>query len=1484
MSGRRTKLVKKQLAYLLTKVEKPSHDRREAVLYYRDALHWAIIPLYGPTEGAPSLRGKAPRFPGYRDWKCEQLTDEMLNKHFGLGKTSNIGLILKSPHVVVDLDSKHDAGTSAREWLDRQKHLANVPRERTGGGYHLHFECLDLPNFQKRNGSRYKKALAATISPQVVAELFFEPLNVVLSPSVHKKGATYEWEVTGDIPQVSWLQLQEWFRFKAPGEKETTNTPDSGNEKWWSKYTGDLRTLDIVAVARKLRLYGRPISVDEGKHSVKCPWRADHGDKNEGWTPADTSAVIFEAKDGFPGFSCLHQQHGPKSLEEFLAWAESQETGIIDANCSQTRSFRPGQQNKDGRPCVELPRIGRPAGAFASEVGAFIQSHKRWFLRSDRVVEPRPLRCGDGLTVLSFAELGTAEVCTAIEDFLETGTVVRGFWEPTSMNEAVGRMLLGSPRFKRHLDPISRVCQVQLPAIWDGKLICIQSGYDARFQTFTRPDAPKLNRIDFQQAKQLIDQALLGFPWKSQQDLTHAIARLLTPFCRCLMGFSARPPLWFFEANRPRAGKDYLNGIAQIIYYGFPFEDARLNFDGEEVRKRITTALVCGRTAMHFANCRGRIDQAALEQAVTAKFWADRLLGSNDEVQLANEIEFSLSANVGIRFTPDFEPRIRKIRLSYPQEDANSRKFPIPDLHGWVLQNRAALLSAFGALVRNWCNSGRPDGPTAFTSFPEWGRIVGGIMHAAGFPDPCLPHDSTDDGTGDDLTAAMRRLFSFGYAGYPDQWISKQQLYDLISENADDDAIGYFGDLNERSDQTRFGRHLQSFVDRVLNGILLQRRIPPKSERTDRASYRFSKPTAPPRDLGGDIRAAVFDQATLKQAPNGDKGDFGEFANRTERDDRAKSQTKTVGASPEQNNKPVSRQCRQRSPSAVHGKLITDNNRLSEIAEQLSSSQTAAFDIETYGDALNPWGGDIRILSLALPNSPPWLVDLKPIGYDLGPLGAALEAVELIGHNAKFDARWLRVKCGLRLTKIYCTCTASRLLTAGSLTENGLDACLRDHLNLTVSKTAARADWGSMLLTEEQLAYCSNDVVHLHALREVLDEKLGAANLKEVAALEMALLPVVSDIEATGFAVDRTRLTRLRDTAQKEACAAAYDLRNMLGQSINPASPKQLLGALNASGIKLKNTDDQSLAACKEAAPVAAIRRYRAAVKRQQGTQKLLDAIQSDGRIHGQFNPTGADTGRFSSSEPNMQNIERGEVRECFIASAGNTLIVADYSQIELRIAAAIAPEPAMIAAYNAGTDLHLQTAYLVLKKPYADISSEERRLAKALNFGLLYGQTPKGLVRYLKSDFGISISEAEANWFMVRFFGAYSGLRAWQQKCKRLAGNPAVREVRTEFGRRRLLPTGEKQFWQRYTSALNMPIQGGCNDGLKQAMLQLSKALPAGAQVISTIHDELIVEAPMEHADSVKAAVEHEMIRAMEQLYPTVPIQVEAQIRPAWG
>lgn len=165
--------------------------------------------------------------------------------------------------------------------------------------------------------------------------------------------------------------------------------------------------------------------------------------------------------------------------------------------------------------------------------------------------------------------------------------------------------------------------------------------------------------------------------------------------------------------NRELAGKDYLAGVFMLMYEGHLCEDAPIDKD-EEMRKRITTAVIHGRRMMHFANCKGYLDSKAFEQAITDKVWSDRILGGNTEAKVSNEIEFSLSANIGLTYTPDLAFRMRKIRLAYPQENPNSRTFAIPDLHGWVLAHRSYLLSAVAALVKHWGEKGGLVGPTPF--------------------------------------------------------------------------------------------------------------------------------------------------------------------------------------------------------------------------------------------------------------------------------------------------------------------------------------------------------------------------------------------------------------------------------------------------------------------------------------------------------------------------------------------------------------------------------------------------------------------------------------------------------------------------------------------------------------------------------------------------------------------------------------------------
>jgi DNA polymerase-1 len=560
---------------------------------------------------------------------------------------------------------------------------------------------------------------------------------------------------------------------------------------------------------------------------------------------------------------------------------------------------------------------------------------------------------------------------------------------------------------------------------------------------------------------------------------------------------------------------------------------------------------------------------------------------------------------------------------------------------------------------------------------------------------------------------------------------------------------------------------------------------------------------------------------------------------------------------------------------------------LDRIALDLTGASRIALDIETYGegkgDGLDPWKGDIRLLTLRRENGTIWIIDLRAIGYELGPIKSILEETGIIAHNAKFDLLWLQVKCGLFAKRVHCTLTAARLLVVGTKPGNNLDQCLERYLGIQPAADHSRSDWSSMLLSEDQLSYAARDVAHLHDLLATMEGELAKFDLNTVWTLESSLLPVVVGMEATGMHVEREKLRAIAEEALKLAQQASDDLSVALGNpGINPASPAQLLAALRAKGIKLESTAEEKLKEADDGHLVPLVLAFREASKRAQQAKALIEHIKLDGRIHGRFEPLGTATGRFSSKEPNLQNIGRGEIREAFTAPDGRLLIVADYSQIELRAAAAIAGETKMIEAYKAGADLHKLTAATVLGKPEDEVTKADRQLAKAVNFGLIYGQSAPGLVRYAASGYGVKMTEAEAQLIRSAFFHNYSNLRQWHRTSRSLADG-YVSGVHTRIGRRRLIPRSASK-WEKFTALVNTPVQGGAADGLKKAIILVAKRLPEGAMLVSTVHDELVVECWEQDADGVRSILSESMTEAMAALFPEVPIQAEAFLCNTWA
>jgi DNA polymerase I-like protein with 3'-5' exonuclease and polymerase domains len=555
-------------------------------------------------------------------------------------------------------------------------------------------------------------------------------------------------------------------------------------------------------------------------------------------------------------------------------------------------------------------------------------------------------------------------------------------------------------------------------------------------------------------------------------------------------------------------------------------------------------------------------------------------------------------------------------------------------------------------------------------------------------------------------------------------------------------------------------------------------------------------------------------------------------------------------------------------------RVIQASGALSEVVAAVRGAGRVGLDIETTG--LSHANDRPRLLSLATPVGT-FLIDLFRVDPAL--LWPVLAGVEVVGHNLGFDLPFL-MKLGFVPGRVRDTMLASQVLHAGDRTiGHSLKELAQRHLGLNLDKELQTADWSGPL-TQAHLEYAARDAELPLALWDKLLPELTSANLTATVETEMAALPAVAWAGFHGIGFDRTAW----ETLATETETTARCLRNQLDAAApNPAnlfsvtnwnSPEEAKTAFAALGIALEATDDDSLAAI--AHPVAGqLREYRAATKLA-GTygREWLRHVSSDGRVYATWKQIGAGaSGRMSCKEPNLQQLPRDvRFRRCFIAPPGRVLVKADYSQIELRIAAKIANDRRMLDAYHRGEDLHTLTARAVTGR--AEVTKTDRQLAKSLNFGLLYGMGAKSLAAYAASNFGVTLSDLEAAQHRETFFRTYPGLRAWHNNVKKGAV-----ETRTLDGRRRLGVTA-------FTEKLNTPVQGSGADGLKRALALLweRRAACPDAFPVLLVHDEIVVECDETKQNEAMVWVRDAMRDGMSPLIDPVPVEVEVTAGKTWG
>ena len=584
--------------------------------------------------------------------------------------------------------------------------------------------------------------------------------------------------------------------------------------------------------------------------------------------------------------------------------------------------------------------------------------------------------------------------------------------------------------------------------------------------------------------------------------------------------------------------------------------------------------------------------------------------------------------------------------------------------------------------------------------------------------------------------------------------------------------------------------------------------------------------------------------------------------------------------------------------------LITTAEELRRAVDDLSSRSAIGLDSETTD--LDPYLARLRLIQLATADGV-FIVDLNHFTNSdlrqseaLAPLRRLLSAPRpiKIAHNAKFDAKFIKYNLGVDLVGLFDTLLASQLVSAGDIEErHGLEAIAARYLNEAVDKSERLSNW-EFELSEAQLQYAARDAAVLIPLREKLIERIKRDGLIQCAQLEFECVMPVVDLELAGFFMDKQRWLEQLSIVEERRGALANQLQEMLGEgvaqaslfgppraNINLDSQPQVTEALNRLGIPLpdstRNWKLQPLAA--RYPVVAKLLEYRTMQKALTSYgQNMIEFINPrTGRLHADFRQIGAPTGRFACTNPNIQQVPHAvEYRRCFMGHPDSRrLVIADYSQIELRILAEFSADEGFIGAFNSGADLHRVTAAQVFNIGVEQVSKEQRDFAKRLNFGVVYGI---GAQRFSMMT-GLTVTDAED--VLRRYFATYRKLDGYLRESASRAVND--KQARTASGRLVKFnydPADRQQVSMTQRNGKNAPIQGTSADILKRALRLLNDELrTTSAQIVNIIHDEIVVEVDEGEAEQVAQTVEKAMCAAGQEYLQTVPVRVESQIAREW-
>jgi len=594
---------------------------------------------------------------------------------------------------------------------------------------------------------------------------------------------------------------------------------------------------------------------------------------------------------------------------------------------------------------------------------------------------------------------------------------------------------------------------------------------------------------------------------------------------------------------------------------------------------------------------------------------------------------------------------------------------------------------------------------------------------------------------------------------------------------------------------------------------------------------------------------------------------------------------------------------------AVDYTVVQTKEQLEQMLATLYEAGQFSFDTETTG--LDAVQAGLVGLSFSTAPTVAWYV---PVGHQEGeqlPMEEVLAAVRPLfespdiskcAHNANYDMTIL-ASHGIGCQGVdFDTMVAAHLLSRGQL---GLKNLALDVLGQEMTPINKLIGTGKKQITFDQVdietaaPYAAADADMTARLRLAFEEPVMREGLSSLMTdMEMPLVPVLVTMQRHGIMLDSAGLREMSEDLREQMFQTEEELYKSIGHTVNINSPQQLSDLLfNEIGLpKTKrtktgySTDANSLEGLKGLHPVVdQILEYRQVSKLKSTYADALPEMvnPATGRVHTSYNQTGSATGRMSSSDPNLQNIpirtEMGrQVRKAFMAEGAPDwlLFSADYSQIELRVLAHISQDPGLLEAFRRGEDIHSSTASLMFDVPLNDVVADQRRIAKVLNFGVIYGLSAHGISQQT------GFSREEGASFIEAYFAKYPGISDYLEHVKVKAR--AEQYVETLLGRRRYLPDiNSPNFNVRGGAermAINMPIQGTAADIMKLAMIRVQKRLDdegMKTKMLLQVHDELVFETPKEEMDALKDLVFDEMPAAMDM---DVTLKVDTKWGLTWG